>query len=121
MGFINVSRCANSYVLKLSVPNPPVHMSADAQYLSVYFLDPCSYAPDTDEGGLRMGASQLDLGSIQRRGQQEVSSGVISVRLYTGYMPTLIDWPVPQAMHIATDVLLDVYMLRRCASLLQAG
>ncbi|BDA43175.1 hypothetical protein COCOBI_04-1870 [Coccomyxa sp. Obi] len=48
------------------------------------FINVSSYAPDTEQGGLRMGASQLDLGSIQQRGQQEVSSGGISVRLYTG-------------------------------------
>lgn len=50
-----------------------------------------------------MGASQLDLGSIQQRGQQEVSSGGISVRLYTGYITALTDWPL-QILHIATDV-----------------
>ncbi len=43
-----------------------------------------SYAPDTEQGGVRLGASQLDLGSIQQRGKQELSSGGVSVRLYTG-------------------------------------
>jgi hypothetical protein len=52
----------------------------------------CSYAPDTDQGGVRLGASQLDLGSIQQRGQQELSSGGISVRLYTGYIFVHCGW-----------------------------
>ncbi|EIE22208.1 hypothetical protein COCSUDRAFT_42575 [Coccomyxa subellipsoidea C-169] len=48
------------------------------------FMNVSSYAPDTEQGGVRLGASQLDLGSIQQRGKQELSSGGVSVRLYTG-------------------------------------
>lgn len=53
------------------------------------YVDACSYAPY--EGGLRMGASSLDLSSIQERGKQDLASGGVKVRLYTGYeSPTVL-------------------------------
>ena len=96
VSFMSVSRCrtVNSRLLTSDFKGLNAQQYCFyIQYIRSYQF--CSYAPDQGEGGVTMAGSNLDLGKIQRQGEQSLAPSSVKVRLYTGYCGLAVLSPLP--------------------------